>query len=236
MAQLWMAQQDFTLAGRWVESVPAKQFRSATPVDTATLYASNQTLQQQFGKIAALAPADPARQRIAEEMKRVSEAATKYVEVLTQAITQAKSGKEQGWLGKLLHRNKDEGNKGLEATLEWSFETRSTLKASAAFAAALPVGRRVELGIGSGATFDLGIDFYNFQPDVLVIVHRDGRAAQAGLKEGDRLVAADGRNVSGVGDLEAIALSGPRRTVLVRVNRGGKQETVPLPVPGGGAG
>ncbi len=236
MAQLWMAQEDFTLAGRWVESVPAKQFRSATPVDTAKLFASHQTLQQQFGKIAALAPADPTRQRIAEEMKRVAENADKYVEVLTQAITQAKSGKEQGWLGKLLHHNKDEGSKGLNATLEWSFETWATLKASPTFAAALPASRRIELGIARGATFDLGVEYYNFQPDVVVFVRKDGPGAKAGFKEGDRLLAADGRNVTAFWEVQELALSGQRRTMLVHVDRGGKQETVMLPVPGGGSG
>jgi membrane-associated protease RseP (regulator of RpoE activity) len=236
MAQLWMAQQDFTLAGSVVERVPAKQFRSATPVDTASLFASHQTLQQQFDKIAALTPADPSRQRIAEEMKRVAENANKYVEVLTQAITEAKSGKEKsGWLGKLLHR-KEEASKGLNTTLEWSFDTWSTLKGSPTFAAALPAIRRAELGLGGAPPFDLGIDYYNYQPDVIVFVRKGGRASQAGMKDGDRLVSADGRPVRSLLELGEAAASGASRTMLVRVARGGKEETLRLAVPGGGPG
>jgi len=233
MAQLWLAQQDFTLAGRWVESIPAKEFRSASPVDTAKLYASHQTMQQQLDTLKTLVPADPARQRIGEEMKRIGENANKYVEVLTQSITDAKSGKEKkGLLGMFRHKDSS-ATKGLDTTLEWSFETWSTLKASPSFAAALPPTRRVELGIQQGMVYDLGVDYYNFQPDTVVFVRKGGVGAQAGFKEGDRVLGADGRAINSIWQLQDLATSGIRRMVVVRVDRGGKQETVRLTVPGG---
>src|SRR4029079_15430439 len=228
----WLAQQDFTLAGRWVESVPAKQFRSATPVDTAKLYASHQTMQQQLDTLKTFTPSDPARQRIAEEMKRIGENANKYVEVLTQSITDAKGGKDKKGLFSMF-RHKDSAAKGLDTTLEGPLEAWSTLKGSPAFAAALPGPRRVELGMQQGTVFDLGVDYYNFQPDTIVMVRKGGLADQAKLKEGDRLVGAEGRQINSIWQLQEIATSGPRRMVMVRVARGGQEQTVPLTVPRG---
>ena len=235
MAQLWLAQQDFTLAGRWVESVPAKQFRSATPVDTAKLYASHQTMQQQLDALKTFTPADAPRQRIAEEMKRIGENANKYVEVLTQSITDAKGGKDKKGLFSMF-RHKDSAAKGLDTTLEWSFETWSTLKTSPAFAAALPSPRRVELGIQQGTVFDLGVDYYNFQPDTIVFVRKGSVGDQAGFKEGDRLLGADGRSVNTIWQLQDIATSGQKRMMMVRVGRAGAEQLLHLAVPGGSSG
>jgi hypothetical protein len=237
MAQLWMAQQDFTLAGRYVEGLSSKDFRSSTPADTGSLYATHQTLKSQFAKLAALAPADPARQRIAEEMARISASADKYVELLTEAIGEAKAD-DKGIIAKIFRR-KDESSRALQATLEWSFDTWNVLRASPSFAAALPAGHRIALGLasGGGPPFDLGVDYYNFQPNLVVFVRAGGLADRAGMKGGDRLLTADGRSIGSVSDLQQLAISGVRRTVLVRVDRRGKQETLQLAVPGGsGAG
>jgi hypothetical protein len=234
MAQLWMAQQDFTLAGRYVEGLSSKDFRSSTPADTGSLYATHQTLKSQFAKLAALTPADPARKRIAEEMARVSASADKYVELLTEAITEAKED-DRGLIGKIFRR-KDQSSTALSSTLEWSFDTWSALQRSPSFAAALPLGHRVALNLAQGQVFDLGVDYYNFQPNLLVIVRQGGAADRAGMKNGDRLITADGRNVGSIWDLQELATSGERRTMLVRVDRRGKQETLMLAVPGGRAG
>jgi hypothetical protein len=236
MAQLWMAQQDFTLAGRYVEGLSSKDFRSSTPADTGSLYATHQTLKSQFAKLAALAPADPSRQRIGEEMARISASADKYVELLTEAIAEAKAD-DKGIIAKIFRR-KEESSRALQATLEWSFDTWNVLRASPSFAAALPAGHRIALGLASGGQpFDLGVDYYNFQPNQVVFVRAGGIADRAGMKGGDRLLTADGRAIGSVSELQQLATSGVRRTVLVRVDRRGKQETLQLAVPGGsGAG
>lgn len=236
MAQLWMAQQDFTLAGRYVEGLSSKDFRSSTPADTGSLYATHQTFKSQFAKLASLAPSDPARKRIAEEMARISASADKYVELLTEAITEAKAD-DKGIIAKIFRR-KEESSRALQATLEWSFDTWSVLRGSPHFAAGLPPGHRIALGLAQGAqAFDLGIDYYNFQPNLVVMVRSGGIADRAGMKGGDRLLTADGRSIGSISDLQQLATSGVRRTMLVRVDRRGKQETLQLAVPGGsGAG
>lgn len=232
MAQVWLAQEDFTLAGRYIESIPQRDWREASSIDTASLFAAHQTLRAQLAKLAELRPADSSRQRVQEEMVRVAENADRYLELLTKSIQSARDDK--GWLGKMFSKGEDSG--ALQSTLEWSFETWQVLRVSEAFSAALPNARRSQLGLALEPYFDLGVDYYNFRPSLIALVRAGGRAAKAGFKDGDRIEAVDGQPVAAVWEIQQAAVTGPPRSLMVRLERKGSVQTIVLPVPGSAGG
>jgi len=76
------------------------------------------------------------------------------------------------------------------------------------------------------------LDRLGFMPGgvkaIVAMVEPGTPAAEAGLREGDKLVGIDGRNVTDVNDFIAQVQSRPGQTLALRIDRGGQLLTVPV--------
>ncbi|WP_203309898.1 RIP metalloprotease RseP [Sphingomonas beigongshangi] len=79
----------------------------------------------------------------------------------------------------------------------------------------------------AGFAYGYGVDK---TPPVVGSVVAGGPAAKAGLAEGDRIVAVDGRGVDTFSDLARFALIRPAQTVTMTIDRGGRQIETPLTI------
>ncbi|WP_308814052.1 RIP metalloprotease RseP [Sphingomonas sp. GV3] len=79
----------------------------------------------------------------------------------------------------------------------------------------------------AGFAYGYGVDK---TPPVVGSVVAGGPAAKAGLAEGDRIVAVDGRSVDTFSDLARFALIRPAQTVTMTIDRAGRQIETPLTI------
>ncbi|WP_288938742.1 RIP metalloprotease RseP [uncultured Sphingomonas sp.] len=79
----------------------------------------------------------------------------------------------------------------------------------------------------AGFAYGYGVDK---TPPVVGSVVAGGPAAKAGLAEGDRIVAVDGRGVDTFSDLARFALIRPAQTVTMTIDRAGRQIETPLTI------
>jgi hypothetical protein len=241
-AGAWLAISDVMVAGQYVNSVLNKSWGFhdmglSTAVHTAGEHLKRQ--MEEFGMIVEescevkegenkFTPSDAARKRVLGDFERVGKTACKYVNLVAQSITAAQAansfmGEPQNLLAQA---------KALEPALVLPPETVNDLKGSQAFAAALPVDKRVRMGLSNDPRdVRLGADYYQSTPTMLAVVDKGGLADKMGFKAGDRIISVSGQPIASIWDFKLMLRANAGKKLSVLVERKGKQETVGASVP-----
>jgi predicted metalloprotease with PDZ domain len=106
---------------------------------------------------------------------------------------------------------------------------------SAKFREFLPYEQRYQLGLAERHSgFRMGVTTYPRNPFFLLIVAADGLAQKMGLRPGDKIVSAGGREFSAADDFEELKLlikSNVGKTLPAVVVRSGKTQDIRLKIP-----
>jgi hypothetical protein len=190
---------------------------------STTVFSAQQSLKAEMEAFRAVQTTDSARKRMAEDLNRAATIAEQYVEVVTKAIAAAQSA--NSWAGEP-NRTYSQAAATLSGT-KWSTETWQLLRASAAFAEALPPEEQARLGLSRQlAAFDLGAQALYVDPQRIVGVAKGGLADELGFKAGDRLVTLKSLWALKV---DLVQYTGQR--VDVEIERKGRREALTIRVP-----
>jgi hypothetical protein len=227
-AGVWLGLSDLRTAGDYVASVVTRSWGFHDPGLSTALHTANEYLKQKVEDMKRLAPGNPARRKVVDDCTRVAGVAAQYVDLMTKAITEAQ--KANSWMGS--PNDMFSQARALQPGIAFPADAVALLKPSKAFAEALPVERRPELGLpGDPRDFRLGATNYQGTPNVLAAVVKNGLADKLGFRTGDRLVSANGQAVASVWELKLALRAGAGKTLRVLFEREGKEQDRELKVP-----
>jgi hypothetical protein len=228
MAGVWLGTSDVKTAGAYATSILSRAWGFHSHSLSTALHTAHQYLKRQVEELARMAPSDPARKRMSEDVQRIAQDADKYIELMTKSVADAQ--KANSWQGE--PSNLFAQARALEPGIAFPADALTTLKASKAFVDELPPDRRAELGLpGDPRDFNLGARYYQSTPALLAVVPKGSLADKLGFKAGDRLVTIDGSPQVSVWNLKLAMRARAGRKLAVLVEREGKQETKELSVP-----
>jgi hypothetical protein len=229
VAGVWLGVSDLRTAGEYVASIVQRSWGFHDPGLSTALHTAHEYLKQKAEDMKRLAPGNPARRKIVDDCTRVAGIAAQYVDLMTKAITEAQ--KANSWMGN--PNDMFSQARALEPSLNFPADALDLLKSSKAFAEALPVERRPELGLpGDPRDFHFGAKTFQGTPNVVAAVVKNGLADKLGFKNGDRVVSVNGANVASVWELKLALRAGAGKSVRVLFEREGKQQERELKVPG----
>ncbi len=228
MAGVWLGTSDVKTAGAYATSILSRAWGFHNHSLSTALHTAHQYLKRQVEELAKMAPSDPARKRMSEDVQRIAQDADKYIELMTKSVADAQ--KANSWQGE--PSNLFAQARALEPGIAYPADALTTLKASKAFVDELPPDRRAELGLpGDPRDFNLGARYYQSTPALLAVVPKGSLADKLGFRAGDRLVTIDGSPQASVWNLKLAMRARAGRKLAVLVEREGKQETKELSVP-----
>ena len=212
---------DLNVAGAYAAAILTKSWGFHNQSLSTALHTAHAYLKVQIDEIGKMAPNDPDRKKMSEELTRVALTADKYIELMTKAISDAqKANSWQGEPGNLYAQAR-----ALEPSLVFPAAALGTMKASAAFKSELPVDRQVELGIATDARdFNLGALYYQSSPTILAVVTKGGAAEKMGFKSGDRILSVNGQPIASIWEFKLGLRSAGRKAKVVCEREGRQQE------------
>jgi hypothetical protein len=227
-AGVWLGLSDLRMAGEYVSTVVQRSWGFHDPGLSTALHTAHEYLKGKVEDMKRLAPGSPGRRKLVDDCTRAAGVAAQYVDLMTKAITEAQ--KANSWMGD--PNNMFSQARALEPGLAFPTDAVELLKGSKAFAEALPVDRRPELGLpGDPRDFRLGAGNYQGTPNVLAAVVKNGLADKLGLRTGDRLLSVNGQNVASVWDLKLALRTNAGKSVRLLFEREGRQQDHELKVP-----
>jgi len=128
------AMADLAVAADFSREALGKSFGFHNQDVSTTIFSAQQSLKAEMEAFRAIQTNDSARKRVAEDLNRAATVAEQYVDVATKAIAAAQQA--NSWAGEP-NRTYSQAAATLSGT-RWSAETWQLLRASAAFAEALP--------------------------------------------------------------------------------------------------
>jgi hypothetical protein len=228
MAGVWLGTSDVKVAGEYATSILSRAWGFHNHSLSTALHTAHQYLKRQVEELAKMAPADPGRKRMSEDVQRIAQDADKYIELMTKSVADAQ--KANSWQGE--PSNLFGQARALEPGIAFPDSALGTLRASKAFVEALPPDRRAELGLpGDPRDFNLGARYYQSTPALLAVVPKGSLADKLGFRAGDRLVTIDGAPAASVWSLKLAMRARSGRKLPVVIEREGKQERRELAVP-----
>lgn len=227
-AGVWLGLADLRMAGEYVGSVVQRSWGFHDPGLSTALHTAHEYLKGKFEDLKRLAPGNPGRRKVVDDCTRVAGVAAQYVDLMTKAITEAQ--KANSWMGN--PNDMFSQARALEPGLAFPADAVAQLKGSKAFAEAVPVERRPELGLpGDPRDFRFGAASYQGTPNVLAAVVKNGVADKLGLRTGDRMVSVNGQNLSSVWELKVALRANAGKSVRLLFEREGKQQDHEVKVP-----
>jgi len=227
-AGVWLGFSDLRTAGDFVSSVVERSWGFHDPGLSTALHTAHEYLKQKIEDLKRLSPGNPSRRKVVDDCTRIAGVAAQYVDLMTKAITEAQ--KANSWMGS--PNDMFSQARALGPSIVFPQDALELLKSSKAFAEALPIDRRPELGLpGDSRDFRFGATNYQGTPNVLTAVVKNGLADKLGFKSGDRLVSVNGQGVASVWELKVALRASAGRSVRVMYEREGKQQERDLKVP-----
>jgi hypothetical protein len=227
-AKVWTALTDLKVMGGFIEPLWKKSFFFHDRGITAAFHTVNQFLVRETDEFKKYVPNDAARQRVFDELNKLTPQGTKYVELVTQAITAAQSanstmGEPTNVFGQA---------QAILAALAVGDDTTRALRESQAFKDALPPDVRARAGLPPDPRdFRLGGDYAQSVPQMIATVERGGLLDNLGFKAGDRITAVGGRAVNTLWDFKMALKESAGRKLTVAFEREGKQQSKEIKVP-----
>jgi PDZ domain-containing protein len=228
-AQAWAALSDFKVLAHYADrTLNHKAFGFHSRELPRLFFAANEHLKREMDELKRYGPSDTMRKRVVDDFVRVLPVVDKYVDMVTKAVASAQQA--NSWLGE--PNNMFQQAQAMQDNLALPAESLSALKVSPAFAEALPANRRAQLGLSRDPRdVNLGAEYVQSSPLVLLTVEDNGLADQLGLKEGDRVVSAAGKPLSSVADFKTVLRENLGKRIKVAVERQGKRDEREIKVP-----
>lgn len=224
----WLAFSDLVATGVYAKAVLEKSWGFHDQRLSTAVHTVHQQVQVAVQDVKRNTPRDAERRRILDEVTRFGEAATRYVELLTKAVTSAQ--RANSWMGE--PNDLYAQARAMLPTIAWSPSSLGVLKTSAAFAEAVGPQGRAELQIGAEAgDFRLGAHLYHGNPGLVAAVDKGSVADSLGLKAGDRVVSVAGEPVQSAWGLKMALRQAAGKKVELVVERGGDQQKKDVRVP-----
>jgi hypothetical protein len=227
-AKVWTALTDLKVMGGFIDPLWKKSFFFHDRGITAAFHTVNQFLVRETDEFKKFVPNDPARQKVFDELNRLTPQGTKYVELVTQAITAAQSsnstmGEPTNTFGQA---------QAILAALTVGDEISRSLKESPAFRDALAPDVRLRAGLAPDPRdFRLGADYAQSVPLMIAVVEKNGMVESMGFKPGDRILSVNGRNLSTLWEFKMAIKENAGRKLTVVYEREGKQQSKDLKAP-----
>jgi hypothetical protein len=227
-AKVWTALTDLKVMGGFIEPLWKKSFFFHDRGITAAFHTVGQFLVRETDEFKKYVPADASRQRVFDELNKLTPQGTKYVELVTQAITAAQSanstmGEPTNTFGQA---------QAILAALSVGDEISRSMKDSPAFRDALAPDVRLRAGLPPDPRdFRLGADYAQSVPLMLAVVDKNGLVENMGFKAGDRIISVNGRNLSTLWDFKMAIKESTGRKLTIVFEREGKQQSKDVKAP-----
>ncbi|HEX6737543.1 MAG TPA: PDZ domain-containing protein, partial [Vicinamibacteria bacterium] len=227
-AKVWTALTDLKVMGGFIEPLWKKSFFFHDRGITAAFHTVNQFLVRESDEFKKYVPADDTRQRVFDELNKMTPQGTKYVELVTTAITAAQSanstmGEPTNTFGQA---------QAILAALNVPDDINRALKASASFRDALAPDVRPRAGVPPDPRdFRLGADYAQSVPLMIAVVERNGLVEKMGFKAGDRILSVNGRQLQSLWDFKMAIKESSGRKLSIAYEREGKQQTKDVNAP-----
>jgi PDZ domain-containing protein len=227
-AQAWVALSDFKVLARYADKILHKSFGFHNRELPRLIFAANEHLKREMDELKRYGPSDTMRKRVVDDFTRVLPVVDKYVDMVTKAVASAQQA--NSWMGE--PNNMFQQAQAMQDNLALPADSLTALKASPAFAEALPGDRRARLGLPRDPRdVNLGAEYVQSSPLVLLSVEENGLADQMGLKPGDRVVSAGGKPLSSLADFKTVLRENLGKRIKVAVEREGKRDEKEIKVP-----
>jgi hypothetical protein len=219
-AKVFVALTDLRVLSEFIGSLWKRSFFFHDRGITEAFHTAKVVLVNETTTLAKHSTRKPERQRVMEELQRLSTEGQKYVDLITQAVTAAQSanssiGEPTNLFGQA---------QAIAASLKLSAEALATVKGSADFVAALPPDARSRVGLANDKSdVAVGIDYAHSVPNLIAVIDKGTPADGWGLKPGDRIVSVDGRDAD-VWALKQALRGAAGRKLSVVIEREGKQQ------------
>jgi PDZ domain len=227
-AKVYTALTDLKVMGGFIEPLWKKSFFFHDRGITAAFHTANQFLVRETDEFKKYVPSDAARQRVFDELNKLTPQGTKYVELVTQAITAAQSanstmGEPTNTFGQA---------QAILAALSIGDEISRSLKDSPAFRDALPPDVRSRAGLPPDPRdFRLGADYAQSVPLMIAVVEKNGLVEKMGFKAGDRILSVNGRQLQSLWDFKMAIKESSGRKLSIVFEREGKQQSKDVNAP-----
>lgn len=219
-ARVFVALTDLRVLSEFIGSLWKRSFFFHDRGITEAFHTAKIALVNETTTLAKHSTRKPERQRVLEELARLSAEGQKYVDLITQAITAAQSANSS--IGE--PTNSFGQAQAIATSLKLSAEALATVKSSADFVAALPPDARSRVGLANDKSdVAIGIDYAHSVPNVVAVIDKGTPADGWGLKPGDRIVSVDGRDADVWALKQALRGAGGRKLSVV-IEREGKQQ------------
>ena len=227
-AGLWVGLSDVRTAGEYVAATVDRNWGFYGKGLSTALHTAGEYLKQKVEDLKRLTPNNPVRRKLVDDAMRVSGIAAQYVDMMTKAISEAQ--KARSWLGE--PQDMFAQARALEPSIVFPADDLTEMKQSKAFAEAVPLERRAELGLpGDKRDFQLGAKTYAGMPNMLALVTKGGLADKMGFKSGDQIIAVNGQAVPSIWDFKMALRQHAGQSVKVTYEREGKQQEKDVKVP-----
>jgi hypothetical protein len=227
-AKVWTALTDLKVMGGFIEPLWKKSFFFHDRGITAAFHTVGQFLTRETDEFKKYVPNDSGRQRVFDELNKLTPQGTKYVELVTQAITAAQSanstmGEPTNTFGQA---------QAMLAALSVGDEISKTMKDSQAFRDALAPDVRLRFGLPPDPRdFRLGADYAQSVPQMIAVVEKNGLAENMGFKPGDRVLSVNGRPMNSLWDFKMAIKESTGRKLTIVFEREGKQQNKEVKAP-----
>jgi hypothetical protein len=219
-AKVFVAITDLRVLSEFIGSLWKRSFFFHDRGITEAFHTAKVALVNETTTLAKHSTRNPQRQRVLEELQRLSTEGQKYVDLITQAVTAAQSANSS--IGE--PTNQFGQAQAIATSLKLSAEALATAKGSADFVAALPPDARSRIGLPNDKSdVAVGIDYAHSVPNVVAVIDKGTPADGWGLKPGDRIVSVDGRDAD-VWALKQALRGAAGRKLSVVIEREGKQQ------------
>jgi hypothetical protein len=219
-AKVFVAITDLPIMGAYIDGMWKKSFFFHDRGITTAFHTAGQVMTREIEEFKKFPPSDANRQKVFDELVRLSTDGQKYVELITQAITAAQSANST--MGE--PTNQFAQAQAILATLKVPADCQQILRDAPAFKEAVPPDARPRIGLPRDTRdISLGANYAHSYPQMFTVVDKGGAADNMGFKPGDRVISVDGRPVASIWDFKlALRQAGGRASVVFE--REGKQE------------
>ncbi len=219
-AKVFVAVTDLRVLSEFIGSLWKRSFFFHDRGITEAFHTAKVALVNETTTLAKHSTRSAPRQRVLEELARLSTEGQKYVDLITQAITAAQSANSS--IGE--PTNQFGQAQAIATSLKLAAEALATVKGSADFVAAMPPDARSRVGLANDKQdVAIGIDYAHSVPNVVAVIDKGTPADGWGLKPGDRIVSVDGRDADVWALKQAVRAAAGRKLSLV-IEREGKQQ------------